>query len=101
MLYALTHTGAEWTDDTLAAFLAGAGVGHYITIGSWHNGVDGHWNEVLNRPLGPPLADATYNGTSWNREFSSGTKVTFTPHVSSAEKDMGGVGTIEWGTKPF
>ena len=31
-------------------------------------------------------------GTSWLREFASGTKIAFTPHTNAAGKDMGGVG---------
>merc|ERR1712070_550202 len=47
-------------DNTIAAFLIGAGKDHYILTGGWDNGLSGHWPEVLDRPLGEPLADATY-----------------------------------------
>ena len=57
---------------------------------------------AAHRPLGPPLADATYNGSAWHREFASGTKVVFTPHVNPVSgKDMGGVGEVAWGSKPL
>ena len=95
------HTSEAADDDTLAAFLAGAGDGHYLAIGGWHNGAVGHWSDDFARPLGPPLADAIYNGTSWHREFASGTKVIFTPHTSPAGKDMGGKGEVIWGNKQF
>ena len=49
---------------TIAAFLAGAGEGHYLTIGGWHGGTQGHWGDAFARPLGPPLADATWNGSA-------------------------------------
>ena len=93
--------GRDFTNHTLAAFLAGAGDGHYLTVGSWHGGAQGHWSNDLSRPLGPPLAEATYNGTSWHREFESGTKVIFTPHTNAKGRDMGGVGEIIWGNKPL
>lgn len=99
--FVCVFSGSDLSNDTLAAFLAGAGDGHYITIGGWHDGVSGHWSKDLARPLGPPLDDAIYNGTSWLREFASGTKVAFTPHINAHGEDMGGVGTIEWGNKPF
>jgi hypothetical protein len=95
------HTSELLDNATIAAFLAGAGEGDYLTIGGWHGGTQGHWGEALDRPLGPPLADAVYNGTSWLREFASGTKVVFTPHVNAAGQDMGGTGAVYWGKKPF
>lgn len=67
-------------DDTLAAFLVGAGRDHYIVSGGWDNGAaSGHWAPVLARPLGEPLADAAYDAgsTVWSRTFASGTRVTF------------------------
>lgn len=96
--------GQQADISTIAAFLIGAGVGDYLTVGGWYNGASsGHWVDDFARPLGPPLADATYDSGSgtWHREFASGTNVTFTPHINSAGHDMGGTGTIEWGTKPF
>jgi hypothetical protein len=87
------------TNDTIAAFLVGAGDGHFLTTGGWNGGAAGHWADEFNKPLGEPLADAIYNGTSWSRDFKSGTHVTFTPHINSHGKDMGGTGTIEWGSK--
>ena len=89
----------DFSNTTLAVFLAGASDGDYLTVGGWNNGVDGHWSPDFARPLGRPLADAVYNGTSWLREFESGTKIAFTPHVNAAGKDMGGVGTVDWATK--
>lgn len=83
--------------DTLAAFLVGAGNGHFLTTGGWNGGAAGHWSSDFERPLGEPLADAVYNGTAWSRSFKSGTRVTFTPHTNSQGKDMGGTGTIAWG----
>ena len=73
----------------------------FLTVGGWYDGVDGHWGDDFARPLGPPLADAVYNGTARHREFASGTKVMFTPHTNAAGKDMGGVGSISWGAKAF
>lgn len=32
---------------------------------------------------------------------ASGANVSFTPHINSAGKDMGGVGTIAWGNLPI
>lgn len=89
----------DFSNTTLAVFLAGASDGDYLTVGGWNNGVDGHWSPDFARPLGRPLADAVYNGTSWLREFESGTKIAFTPHINAAGKDMGGVGTVDWATK--
>lgn len=93
--------GQSADNSTMAAFLAGASDGDFLTVGGWYDGVDGHWGDDFARPLGPPLADAVYNGTAWHREFASGTKVTFTPHTNAAGKDMGGVGSISWGAKAF
>ena len=90
--------GQDYSNDTLAAFLVGAGNGHYLAVGGWYNGVDGHWSDDFARPLGAPLADATYDHTTetWYRSFESGTNVTFTPHINSKGQDMGGTGTISW-----
>lgn len=88
--------GRDTSEDTLAAFLAGAGDGHFLTVGGWNNGASGHWSDDFARPLGRPKADAIYNGTTWLREFESGTRVTFTPHINSHGQDMGGTGTVEW-----
>jgi len=95
------HTSEPPDNSTLAAFLAGAFDGAYLAVGSWHGNPSGggHWTDDFARPLGPPLADATYNGTSWHREFASGTKVVFTPHTNAQGKDMGGVGEVIWGTR--
>ena len=89
----------DFSNTTIAVFLAGASDGDYLTVGGWYDGVDGHWSPDFARPLGKPLADAVYNGTSWLREFESGTKIVFTPHTNAMGKDMGGVGTVDWGTK--
>ena len=89
----------DFSNTTLAVFLSGASDGDYLTVGGWDNGVEGHWSPDFARPLGRPLGDAVYNGTSWLREFESGTKVAFTPHINAQGKDMGGVGTVDWGTK--
>ena len=95
--------GRDTTNDTLAAFLVGAGDGDFLTVGGWYNGVDGHWSDDFARPLGPPLADAVYDTATqtWSREFASGTKATFTPHINAHGQDMGGTGTVVWGNKPF
>jgi len=47
--------------------------------------------------------DPRYDSASqtWSREFASGTKATFTPHINEHGVDMGGTGTVVWGTKPF
>lgn len=94
--------GRDTSNDTLAAFLVGAGDGDFFTVGGWYNGAQGHWADEFDRPLGPPLADAIYNHSTetWSRVFASGTKATFTPHVVNG-RDMGGTGTVEWGTNPF
>jgi hypothetical protein len=52
--------GRDTTNDTIAAFLIGAGDGDFLTVGGWYDGVDGHWSDDFARPLGPPLADAVY-----------------------------------------
>lgn len=95
--------GYDTSDATLAAFLVGAGDGDYFTVGGWYNGAQGHWDDDFARPLGPPLADAVYDHVTgnWTREFASGTKATFTPHVSASGRDMGGTGMVEWGNRPF
>lgn len=95
------HTSEPPDNATMAAFLVGAGDGHYLTVGGWHGGTNGHWTADFARPLGPPLADATYNGTSWHREFASGTTAIFTPHINAAGQDMGGTGEVIWGHKPI
>jgi len=88
---------SDATTDTLAAFLAGAGDGHFLTVGGWYNGAVGHWVDDFAKPLGAPLGDAIYNGTTWLRSFESGTQVTFTPHINKNGQDMAGTGTVVWG----
>lgn len=90
--------GEDSSTDTIAAFLAGAADGHFLTVGGWSDGAASHWSDDFSRPLGRPTGDAVYNGTTWHRGFSSGTRVTFTPHINAHGRDMGGVGTIVWGS---
>ena len=91
--------GRDTSNDTIAAFLIGAGDGHFLTVGGWDDGaVTGHWSPDFERPLGPPLADATYDHATatWHRSFAGGAHVTFTPHINANGQDMGGTGTVLW-----
>lgn len=76
------HTTGGMDDYTVAAFLIGAGVDHYIASGGWHaSGKNPISNRpaILDKPLGAPTGEATYDRgtTSWHRSFASGTTVTF------------------------
>ena len=76
------HTTGGMDNYTVAAFLIGAGVDHYIASGGWHGGGTNPVNTrppILELPLGAPKADAVYDPstTLWTREFASGTKVSF------------------------
>jgi len=57
--------------NSMAAFLCGAGVDHYYSIGGWKkaftDGFDDHWNQDFERPLGEPLTDCLYDHitTTW------------------------------------
>ena len=62
------HTSEPPDNSTLAAFLAGAGEGHYLTIGGWHGGAQGHWSPDFARPVQrktrvPLFAKCTLNVT--------------------------------------
>ena len=82
------HTTGGMGNTTVAAFLIGAGVDHYIASGGWHAGdartpsgdqpLD-YWHPILDQPLGEPTADAAYDSATkvWTRTFASGTKVSF------------------------
>ena len=81
----LNLTAAE---NTAAAFLCGAGAGHYFATGGWrakpadrqgggdHGNFSTHWlPSIMGRPLGAPLADAVYDAATevWSRRFATGT----------------------------
>ena len=44
--------GNDASVDTMAAFLVGAGEGHYLTVGGWDDGAMNHWSDEFSRPLG-------------------------------------------------
>lgn len=76
------HTTGSLDNATVAAFLIGAGVDHYIASGGWMTSGPTPINNrapILDWPLGEPVSDATYDAptTTWRRSFGSGTKVTF------------------------
>ena len=75
--------------SAMAAFLCGAGDGHYYLIGGW-NSMGGHWSEDFDHPLGEPLFECVYNHVSgvWTRVFASGTVVRFNTTSNR--------GVIEW-----
>lgn len=82
--------------DCAAAFLAGAGADHYFTTSGWREKTEdfsSHWlPQIMGRPLGAPRADAEYDDatSTWTREFSSGTAVSFNAKTMR--------GTIKWST---
>jgi hypothetical protein len=85
------HTDAPVETGNLPAFLIGAGVDHYLTIGGWvDDAPSAHWSPIFDRPLGQPLGDGVYDAPTamWSREFQSGTKVTFNAQMS--------IGAIAW-----
>eukprot|EP00039_Didymoeca_costata_P028493 m.21213 g.21213 ORF g.21213 m.21213 type:complete len:398 (-) comp7079_c0_seq2:77-1270(-) len=78
--------------NALAAFLIGAGDGHYFSCGGWNDGADGHWiDDLFSKPLGAPLGDGVYDASKgcWTRSFAKGTKVTLFPANRT--------GFIDWG----
>jgi len=85
------HSSRGANTNTVAAFLTGAGDGHYFAVGGWNNpSAASHWSELFERPLGEPVSDPTYDhGTAtWTRAFRSGTKVSFNAQNNT--------GTIDW-----
>lgn len=81
--------------NSLSAFLIAAGPNTYYGCSSgWIvSNTDRqwvHWWPEYSKPLGPPKADATYDGASrtWRREFGQGTVVTFNTTDNT--------GTISW-----
>ena len=83
---------AGWQTGNLPAFLIGAGVDHYLTIGGWvDDAVSAHWSPLFDRPLGEPLSDGVYDAATatWHRAFRSGTNVSFNARTST--------GAIAWG----
>lgn len=88
------HSKTRQTNSTLAAFLIGAGTGHYIGIGGWndahYNKLDTHWQPEFDLPLGNPASEGEYNPATatWTRRFQSA-YVTFNAKTN--------VGAIQWG----
>ena len=85
--------------DQIAAFLIGAGPGHYFGLGSWterKNGAnatdfEAHWSPLFGKPLGSPVAPGAYDGASgvWSRKFGRGAEVRFDARANRGE--------IRWG----
>jgi hypothetical protein len=77
--------------DSLAAFLIGAGNNSYYGTGDWivHdlNDVQNRWcPNMFERPLGPPLANATKDASGvYHRNFSSGTYVSFDTNANKGQ----------------
>lgn len=100
------HTTEGLDNATVAAFLIGAGVDHYIASGGWHTaGKNPISNRapILDLPLGDPTADAAYDAstTTWTRSFASGTKVTFNASCATNRRQRTCPGTfIAWATVP-
>jgi hypothetical protein len=88
------HSKPGVPNSTLAAFLIGAGKGHYIGIGGWndptYNKLDTHWQPEFDLPLGNPASDGEYNlaTATWTRRFQSA-YVTFNAKTNE--------GAIQWG----
>jgi hypothetical protein len=87
------HGKQNNTANEIAAFLIGAGEGHYYGTGSW----DGDAKSMLNhRPaemdkkLGAPDGPAVYDNAAatWSRSFATGTSVSFNA--------ITGKGSIRW-----
>lgn len=60
------------SEDSLAAFLIGAGYRAYFGLGGWTGTtVDDHLLPQFSQPLGRPFGDATYDPASstWARQF--------------------------------
>jgi hypothetical protein len=77
--------------DSLAAFLIGAGKNSYYGTGSWIiadlSDVQNRWcPNMFERPLGPPLANATKDASGvYHRNFSSGTYVSFDTNANKGQ----------------
>jgi hypothetical protein len=75
--------GCACMNDTLAAFLIGAGKDCYYGSGLWISpslqDIQQRWCPPLfERPLGEPLSNATKDSSGvWHRSFKSGTTVQF------------------------
>lgn len=97
------HTTGGMDNDTVAAFLIGAGADHYIASGGWMTSGKAPVNTrpaILENPLGAPKADALYDAatTTWTRSFASGTVVTFNASCAANRKQRSCPGTsIVWG----
>ena len=97
------HTTGGMDNDTVAAFLIGAGTDHYIASGGWHQAGKAPINNrpaILEMPLGEPTGDARYDPETqmWHREFASGTKVQFNASCTPNRKAPVCPGTmITWG----
>ena len=97
------HTTGGLDEDTVAAFLIGAGVDHYIASGEWAtSGKQPIYNRapILDKALGAPRAAAVYDAatTTWTRSFGSGTVVTFNASCATNRKQRTCPGTsIVWG----
>jgi hypothetical protein len=93
---------ASIATDCAAAFLAGAGADHYFVTSGWwekpeidHGNFSSHWlPEIMGRPLGTPLADATYDHatSTWTQTFASGTTISFNAKTTR--------GAIHWSGSP-
>jgi hypothetical protein len=89
------HSKPGVPNSTLAAFLIGAGKGHYIGIGGWndptYNKLDTHWQPEFDLPLGDPASEGEYSPATatWTRRFQSA-------HVTFNAKTN--VGAIQWGS---
>ena len=81
--------------DYLSAFLVAAGKYSYYGCGNWTtSGNDTtalFWHPEYDKPLGAPLALATYEGGQWKRQFASGTVAIFDTATNK--------GVINWGNQ--
>ena len=98
------HTRGGMDNNTVAAFLIGAGPDHYIAAGGWHSAGKAPISNrppSLDLPLSDPLADAAYDAktTIWTRSFKSGTTVRFNASCTPNRRDPHCSGTeIVWGS---
>lgn len=77
------------SEDTIAAFLVGAGADTYYGTGPWLTPCGGVERPgVLDKALGAPLADGAYADGVWTRAFASGTRATFNADT--------GKGSVVW-----
>ena len=80
----------------LAKFLVGAAQGHFFGAGAWtcnHTSREGAtWRSEYDQPLGPPLGNATLEGSVYTRHFAFGTNVTYNSKTDT--------GTVQWGAFP-